>query len=138
MKQIALVFPGQASQYIGMGKEFYDKYSETKSIFDKANYLLGYDIKKVIFEGPLDLLTQTKYTQPAVFITSFVCFKVFISKFNIKDYSCFSAGHSLGEYSALVASEVLTFEDGLQLVNKRAEFMQNSCEKTKGTLLAIL
>ncbi|MFH0948038.1 MAG: ACP S-malonyltransferase [Elusimicrobiota bacterium] len=137
MSKTALVFPGQASQYVGMGKELYDKYPVAKETFDVANEILGYDIKKIIFEGPMDLLTQTKYTQPAVFTMSVACFKVF----NLQSAICnlqFSAGHSLGEYSALVASEVLSYEDALKLVNARAEFIQSACEKTKGTMIAIL
>ena len=159
-KKLALVFPGQASQYVGMGKEFYEKEPVAKETLDKANEILGYDLKKIIFEGPLEQLTQTKYTQPAVFVTSVACFRVFNSKFPILpvqslssagllDYPLmglpwvissisFTAGHSLGEYSALVASEVLSFEDALKLVNSRANFIQTACEKTKGTMLAIL
>lgn len=159
-KKLALVFPGQASQYVGMGKEFYNKYPVAKETLGKANEILGYDLKKIIFEGPLEQLTQTKYTQPAVFVTSIACFRVFNSKFPILpvqslssavllDYPLmglpwvissisFTAGHSLGEYSALVASEVLSFEDALKLVNSRANFIQTACEKTKGTMLAIL
>lgn len=140
MTKIALVFPGQAAQYVGMGKEFYDKYPAAKETFDKANGILGYDIKKIVFEGPLEQLTQTKYTQPAVFVTSIACFKVFTYQL-INLSTCqlaFTAGHSLGEYSALVASEVLSYEDVLKLVNSRAEFIQSACEKTKGTMLAIL
>ncbi|MEW6557600.1 MAG: ACP S-malonyltransferase [Elusimicrobiota bacterium] len=138
MAKIAVVFPGQASQYVGMGKEFYEKYSVAKEVFDKANEILGYDLKKIIFEGPMDLLTQTIHTQPAVFITSIACLKVFTNHYPLSTIHCLSAGHSLGEYSALVAADVLSFEDGLKLVNKRAEFIQADCERTKGTMLAIL
>ncbi|MFH1540618.1 MAG: ACP S-malonyltransferase [Elusimicrobiota bacterium] len=140
MNKIAIVFPGQASQYIGMGKEFYDKYSIAKETFDTANEILNYDIKKIIFEGPLELLTQTKYTQPAVFVTSIVCFRVFAHHFvNLSSYQLsFTAGHSLGEYSAIVASEVLSFEDGLKLINSRAQFMDEASKKTRGVMLAIL
>ncbi|MBI5574550.1 MAG: ACP S-malonyltransferase [Elusimicrobia bacterium] len=137
MNKIALVFPGQASQYVGMGKEFYDKYPVAKETFDVANEILGYDLKKIIFEGPLEQLTQTKYTQPAVFVTSVACFKVFTMNYQLSTIN-YCAGHSLGEYSALVASEVLSFEDALKLVNSRANFIQSACEKTKGTMLAIL
>jgi len=137
MEKIALVFPGQAAQYVRMGKEFYEKYPVAKETFDKANEILGYDLKKIIFEGPLDLLTQTKYTQPAVFVTSVACFKVFTMNYELSTIN-YCAGHSLGEYSALVASDVLSFEDALKLVNSRANFTQSACEKTKGTMLAIL
>ncbi|OQW98724.1 MAG: [acyl-carrier-protein] S-malonyltransferase, partial [Elusimicrobia bacterium A5] len=136
--KIALVFPGQASQYVGMGKEFYEKEPVAKETFDKANEILGYDLKKIIFEGPLEQLTQTKYTQPAVFTTSIACFKVFTTLYSLLPTPCFSAGHSLGEYAALVSAEVLSFEDALKLVNSRANFIQSACEKTKGTMLAIL
>ncbi|PKM92669.1 MAG: [acyl-carrier-protein] S-malonyltransferase [Elusimicrobia bacterium HGW-Elusimicrobia-4] len=138
MNKLALVFPGQASQYVGMGKEFYEKYPVAKETFDKANEILGYDLKKIIFEGHLEQLTLTKYTQPAVFVTSIACFKVFTTAYSLLPTPCFSAGHSLGEYSALFASEVLSFEDTLKLVNSRANFLQSTCEKTKGTMLAIL
>ncbi|HAX61902.1 MAG TPA: [acyl-carrier-protein] S-malonyltransferase [Elusimicrobia bacterium] len=138
MTKITLVFPGQASQYVGMGKEFYDKYPVAKETFDAANEILGYDLKKIIFEGPLEQLTQTKYTQPAVFVTSVACFKVFTTHHSLLTTHCLTAGHSLGEYAALVASEVLSFEDALKLVNARANFIQSCCEKTKGTMLAIL
>ena len=140
MGKIAIVFPGQASQYVGMGKEFYDKYPIAKETFDEANEILGYDLKKIIFDGPLELLTQTKYTQPAVFVTSVVCFRVFslLPFYPSTFLPSFCAGHSLGEYSALVASEVLNFTDGLKLVSKRAELLQNACEKIKGVMVAIL
>jgi [acyl-carrier-protein] S-malonyltransferase len=137
MNKIAIIFPGQASHYIGMGKDFYEKYPIAKEIFDKANTILNYDLKKIIFEGPMDLLTQTKHTQPAVFIISIICFKVFSMKIDLSSIN-FCAGHSLGEYSALVASESINFEDGLKLVNKRAEFIQDACDKTKGSMLAVL
>jgi len=138
MTKIALVFPGQASQYVGMGSEFYNKYPVAKQTLDTANEVLGYDLKKIIFEGPLEVLTPTKYTQPAVFTTSVACFRVFTSRFPLSASHCFTAGHSLGEYSALVASEVLSFEDAIRLVNKRAELLQAACDKTKGTMLAVL
>ena len=86
MNKIGLVFPGQASQYVGMGKEFHEKYPVAKETFDAANEILGYDIKKIIFEGPLETLTQTRYTQPAVFVTSVACFKVFTSHFPLPTF----------------------------------------------------
>lgn len=145
--KIAFVFPGQASQYVGMGKDFYDSDPVAKEIFDKANDVLGYDIRDMIFNGTQEQLTLTKFTQPAVFITSIACFRVFVSRFpELAGFhlgesllsSRYAAGHSLGEYSALVASQSLSYEDGLSLVNKRAEFIQESCEKTKGSMLALL
>ncbi|MBT9169092.1 MAG: Malonyl CoA-acyl carrier protein transacylase [Syntrophomonadaceae bacterium] len=137
-KKIALVFPGQGSQYVGMGREFYEKYSIAKETFDAANEILGYDLKKIIFEGPLELLTQTIYTQPAVFVTSVACFKVFSSLFNLHSPLILSAGHSLGEYSALAAAEVLPFEELLKVVKARAQFIEAACQKTKGTMLAVI
>ena len=138
MDKIALVFPGQASQYVGMGRELYDKYPSAKQTLDAADGVLGYDLKKIIFEGPLEILTQTRYTQPAVFTVSVACFRVFASQFQLPASGCFCAGHSLGEYSALVAAGVLSFEDALKLVSKRAELLQQACDKTRGTMLAIL
>lgn len=140
MRKIALIFPGQGSQYVGMGREFYEKYFIAKEIFDTANKILGYDLKKIIFEGPSDLLTQTIYTQPAVFVTSVACYNVFACQLaNLSTYQLsFVAGHSLGEYSALAAAEVLPFEELLRIVKARAEFIESACQKTKGTMLAIL
>lgn len=131
MKQ-AYVFPGQGSQFSGMGKELYENNELAKSMFDKADEILGFPITKVMFEGSDEELKQTKVTQPAVFLHSVILAKVL----GVKPDAV--AGHSLGEFSALVASEALSFEDGLRLVAKRAMAMQKCCESQPGGMAAIL
>ena len=131
MKQ-AYVFPGQGSQFSGMGKELYENNKLAKSMFDKADEILGFPITKVMFEGSDEELKQTKVTQPAVFLHSVILAKVL----GVKPDAV--AGHSLGEFSALVASEALSFEDGLRLVAKRAMAMQKCCESQPGGMAAIL
>ena len=128
----AYVFPGQGAQFPGMGKELYENNAQAKALFDKANEILGFDITKIMFEGTADELKQTKVTQPAVFLHSVILAKVM----GIEPASV--AGHSLGEFSALVAAEVLSFEDGLRLVAKRAMAMQKCCESQPGGMAAIL
>jgi [acyl-carrier-protein] S-malonyltransferase len=130
----ALVFPGQASQYVGMAKDIYDKHESVKDMYAKAQDILGFDIAKVTFEGPLEELTQTKVTQPALFITSAAFFSLLPKDF---DFSMV-AGHSLGEYSALYASGVLSFEDALSIVKVRAEGMHAAGIANPGTMAAIL
>ena len=131
MKQ-AYVFPGQGSQFSGMGKELYENNELAKSMFDKADEILGFPITKVMFEGSDEEMKQTIVTQPAVFLHSVILAKVL----GVKPDAV--AGHSLGEFSALVASEALSFEDGLQLVAKRAMAMQKCCESQPGGMAAIL
>jgi len=128
------IFPGQGSQFIGMCHDIFLKYDTVKPLFKKAEKILGFDISKIMFEGSKEELTQTKVTQPAIFIHSMAVLKVLENSFKPD----LVAGHSLGEFSALVASGVLNYEDGLKLISIRAKAMQKSCEKTNGTMAAIL
>ncbi len=127
----AYVFPGQGSQFEGMGKDLYESSDLAKEMFHKANEVLGFDIMKIMFEGSKDDLTQTKVTQPAVFLHSVITAKVADVKPDMV------AGHSLGEFSALVAAGYLNFEDGLKLVSQRAIAMQKACELKPSTMAAI-
>lgn len=128
----AYVFPGQGAQFSGMGKDLYDNNEQAKALFDKANEILGFNITDIMFAGTADELKQTKVTQPAVFLHSVILAKVL----EVKPDAV--AGHSLGEFSALVAAGALSFEDGLRLVAKRAMAMQKCCEQTPGGMAAIL
>ena len=128
----AYVFPGQGAQFSGMGKELYENNAEAKALFEQANEILGFRITDIMFEGSADDLKQTKVTQPAVFLHSVILAKVLGVK------SDAVAGHSLGEFSALVVAGALSFEDGLRLVAKRAMAMQKCCENQPGGMAAIL
>lgn len=130
----AYVFPGQGAQFIGMGKDLYDKSPVAKEYFTKANDILGFDITDIMFNGTDEQLKETKVTQPAIFLHSVILAKVLGSDFKPD----MVAGHSLGELSALVANNVLSFEDGLKLVSKRALAMQKACEAEPSTMAAIL
>ena len=130
----AYIFPGQGSQFTGMCQDLFLKYDTIKPLFTKAEEILEFDISKIMFEGSKEELTQTKVTQPAIFIHSMAILKILGESFKPD----LVAGHSLGEFSALVASGVINYEDGLKLVSIRAKAMQKSCEKTNGTMAAIL
>ena len=130
----AYVFPGQGAQFSGMGKELYEASPLAKELFSKGNEILGFDIQKIMFEGTADELKQTKVTQPAIFLHSTILAACLGDSFAPD----MVAGHSLGEFSALVANRSLSFEDGLSLVSKRALAMQKACEKEPSTMAAIL
>ncbi len=130
----AYLFPGQGAQFVGMGKDMYDNYSEAKEMFEKANNILGFRITDLMFAGTDDDLKQTKVTQPAIFLHSVILAKMLGDSFKPE----MVAGHSLGEFSALVANKTLTFEDALVLVSKRAMAMQKACEIEPSTMAAIL
>jgi len=128
------VFPGQGAQFSGMGQDLFNASAQAKEMFAAANEILGFDIQKVMFEGTAEELKQTKVTQPAIFLHSTILATCLGAEFKPD----MVAGHSLGEFSALVANKALSFEDGLSLVSKRAIAMQSACEKEPSTMAAIL
>lgn len=130
----AYVFPGQGAQFVGMGKDLYENNATAKEMFEKANDILGFRITDLMFAGTDEDLRQTKVTQPAIFLHSVILAKTMGDQFQPD----MAAGHSLGEFSALVAAGALSFEDGLVLVSKRAQAMQKACEATPSTMAAVL
>lgn len=135
MKRLGFMFPGQGSQYVGMGKELYAPYPEIKDTLDIANNLAGFNLTEVMFNGPLETLTQTQYTQPSLFSFSVAVFRLL----KARGYApLVVAGHSLGEYAGLVASGVVSFEDGFKIVKIRGELLRKAAEKNKGTMAAII
>ena len=130
----AYVFPGQGAQFVGMGKDLYENNAEARELFEKANEILGFRITDLMFSGTEEDLKQTKVTQPAIFLHSVLLAKSLGDEFQPD----MTAGHSLGEFSALVAAGALSFEEGLKLVAKRARAMQKACEARPSTMAAVL
>ena len=129
----AFVFPGQGAQFSGMGKELYDAYPEARTMMQRANEVLGFNLTEVMFEGTDEALRQTRVTQPAIFLHSIVAARLMTTL-----RPDMVAGHSLGEFSALVAAQAISWEDGLRLVSQRAQAMQEACEICPGTMAAVL
>lgn len=130
----AYIFPGQGAQFVGMGQELYENYPQAREMFEHANTILGFSITDIMFKGTPEALKQTRVTQPAIFLHSVILSKVLGENFKPDQV----AGHSLGEFSALVANNTLTFEDGLKLVSQRALAMQKACDRQPGTMAAVL
>lgn len=136
MNKIAFIFPGQGSQVVGMGKDLYQEYEAAKKVYDIADETLGYKISEICFEGPDDVLKQTKNTQPAILTTSLACLEVLKSELNIEPAA--TAGHSLGEYGALYVAGVLSMDEAIKVTGKRAELMNEAASETNGSMAAVL
>ncbi|TYB31951.1 MAG: ACP S-malonyltransferase [Candidatus Mcinerneyibacterium aminivorans] len=133
----ALLFSGQGSQYVGMGEDLYNEFGSFKEVLDRANEILDRDLKKIMFEGPKDVLTDTRNAQPALLTMDYGIYKILEDKIDLGNIS-YTAGHSLGEYGALVASKAFSFEDGLKIVQRRGELMSRAGEKAPGTMAAVI
>ena len=135
----SVIFPGQGSQVVGMGKEFYEKFDLVKNLFKKADEVLNAPLSKIILEGPKDELDLTVNTQPAIFLISYSIFQTIKQEFNIDlNKAKFFAGHSLGEYSAMACAEYLSFQDTIKILEIRGNAMQNSVPKGEGGMTAVL
>ena len=137
MKDIIFVFSGQGAQSVGMGKDIYDASEAAQILFDKADDILGWSVKDVCFNGPADKLTESKYCQPAIYTMSVACLVAFNERYNTTRMLG-AAGLSLGEFAALCASDVFSFEDGLKLVSKRGQLMDEACRNTTGGMASVL
>ncbi len=138
MVDVAFIFPGQGSQYVGMGKELYESFPEAKEVFDSADKILKFPLTKLCFEGPKEELTETQNSQVAILVHSLASLRVLEAKFPEKFFPKFSLGLSLGEYTALVAAGALSLEDAIKLVRKRGQYMQQASEKNPGKMASIL
>ncbi len=135
MNKTAIIFPGQASQYVGMGKDLYETHAEVKELYQFASDEIGEDIARLSFEGPADRLKETRFTQPAILIHSLAILKILEDNLPKADLT---AGHSLGEYGSLALSGALSFEDSIRAVVKRASLMEEACRKNRGTMAAVI
>ena len=133
----ALLFAGQGSQTIGMGRDLYERFDVCRELFDQANDVLGRDLRRICFEGPEDVLIRTDNTQPGIFLTSLACLAALRTQVPNLEFSA-TAGLSLGEFTALTAAEALSFDDAMRLIQARARFMQEACEATAGGMAAIM
>ena len=135
----SVIFPGQGSQLVGMGKELYNKYTLVQNLFKEADETLGFPLSKIVLEGPKEELNLTENTQPGIFLLSYSVFKLIKEEFNINlNKASFFAGHSLGEYSALTSAEALSFADTLKILKIRGKAMQSSVSKGEGGMVAVL
>ncbi len=136
MEKTAFLFAGQGSQYVGMGKDLYDAFPESKAVFDQACSVLGFDLKKYCFQGPAEELKATKISQPAIVTVTIAAFQAFREKSGLDPAYC--AGLSLGEYSALIASKAFSFQSGIALIKRRGEIMEEAARKNPGKMSAVL
>ena len=135
----SIIFPGQGSRSVGMAKEFYEKYSLVKNIFSEADEAIGFNLSKIILDGPISEINLTENTQPAIFVVSYSIFSVMKNEFNINlNQANYFAGHSLGEYSALTCANALQFKEAVRLLNQRGKSMQEAVPSGEGAMLAVL